>query len=384
MNVKEIRSCSMAEVRAVEKEGRAKIVGYAAVFNEPSNPLGGFIEYVAPGAFRRTLKEGADVRALLNHDPNYVLGRNKAGTLKLEEDDKGLRVEIDPPDTTWARDLMESLKRGDINQMSFGFRVREDKWEKRDGKTVRTLLDVDLFDVSVVTYPAYPATTVGVRNHDLFAVPFANHPQLLVIPEQFARMSGPLAVGFPVVVRTSGDGNERRAVPSDISRELAAPDTPWSKPSLSDFTNRAWDELSDEDKITIARHFAWAPKLPPDNFSDLKLPHHRPSDGRVVWRGVVAAMAALLGARGGVDIPASERRAVYDHLASHYRQFDKEPPDFRSADDIVADYEAGRLVTTDGRKLEDRDAILEAYAAGELRNWRDELRRLRLQLLEKS
>ena len=118
-------------------------------------------------------------------------------------------------------------------------------------------------------------------------------------------------------------------VPRDVSRDLADRDEPWQAPTLSDFTSQSWEELSDAEKRRIAGHFAWSPELPPERFTDLKLPHHRPSDGRVVWRGVVAAMAALLGARGGVDIPENERRAVYDHLASHYRQFDEEPPEFR-------------------------------------------------------
>lgn len=118
-------------------------------------------------------------------------------------------------------------------------------------------------------------------------------------------------------------------VPRNVSSELAPIGTPWRRPTLSDFTDRSWDDLSDAEKRRIAGHFAWAASMPPARFGDLKLPHHRPSDGRVVWRGVAAAMAALLGARGGVDIPDADRRAVYNHLAAHYRQFDREPPALR-------------------------------------------------------
>jgi len=106
------------------------------------------------------------VRALVDHDPSKVLGRwPKPGTLKLAEDDKGLRMEITPPDTTYGRDIVESVRRGDITGASFGFQIREkgEKWTE-DGKVqVRELIDVDLFDVSVVTYPAYDSATVGVR-----------------------------------------------------------------------------------------------------------------------------------------------------------------------------------------------------------------------------
>jgi uncharacterized protein len=162
------------EIRA-ENDGHT-IHGYAAVFNRLSEPLSDwgvpFREVVAPGAFTKTLKT-ADVRALVNHNVDYVLARSKSGTLSLAEDDHGLAVVINPPDTTWARDLMVSMERGDVNQMSFGFRVIKDKWESvKDENTdkrmdTRTLLEVALFDVSVVTFPAYKDTSVAVRAIEL-------------------------------------------------------------------------------------------------------------------------------------------------------------------------------------------------------------------------
>lgn len=106
----------------------------------------------------------------------------------------------------------------------------------------------------------------------------------------------------------------------------------WSGPSLSDFTDAVWDELSDAERRRIGNHYAFSENWPPEKFSDLKLPHHlaqKTGVGPCVWRGTAAAMGALLGARGGVDIPGGDRRAVYDHLAKHYSQFDKEPPDFK-------------------------------------------------------
>lgn len=103
----------------------------------------------------------------------------------------------------------------------------------------------------------------------------------------------------------------------------------WKKPRLQDFTNKAWDELSDAEKRDIAGHFAWAPENPPERFTDMKLPHHRPGTHDVVWNGVRAAMAALAGARGGVDIPNEDVPRVYAHLAAHYREFDKTPPELK-------------------------------------------------------
>jgi HK97 family phage prohead protease len=158
----ERRTIPMTEIRA---ESDGKITGYAAVFNQKSELLyGSFREVIKPGAFSNTLQN--DIRALWNHDTAYVLGRNTAGTLQLKEDDRGLRVEISPPDTQWARDLMVSIKRGDISQMSFGFNVRKDSWTEPDGQGVseRELLDVNLHEVSVVTFPAYPQTSVSARS----------------------------------------------------------------------------------------------------------------------------------------------------------------------------------------------------------------------------
>lgn len=160
----ERRTIPITEIRA---ESDGKITGYAAVFNSESELLyGHFREVIKPGAFASSI--GNDIRALWNHDTAYVLGRNKVGTLQLQEDERGLKVEITPPDTQWARDLMVSIKRGDISQMSFGFRVKKDKWSeyKSDGTQLRELHDVDLHEVSVVTFPAYPATSVSARSVD--------------------------------------------------------------------------------------------------------------------------------------------------------------------------------------------------------------------------
>jgi uncharacterized protein len=154
------------EVRAAENEP-SKLTGYAAVFNTRT-AIGdvaswGFYEEIAPGAFRNALT--MDVRALLNHDANLVLGRTTNHTLTLAEDEKGLRVEITPPDTQWGRDVMTLVQRGDISQMSFAFRVVRDQWIETKGQPpVRTLEDVELYDVSPVTYPAYPTTTVSARS----------------------------------------------------------------------------------------------------------------------------------------------------------------------------------------------------------------------------
>jgi len=137
------------------------ISGYAAMFDVWTDIGGMFKEKIAKGAFKKTIKDG-DIRGLWNHDPNFVLGRNKSGTLELKEDSKGLRYDIKPPETQWARDVTASIKRGDVDQSSFGFRViqSEDDYDK----DTRILKEVMLFDVSPVTYPAYATTTAEVRS----------------------------------------------------------------------------------------------------------------------------------------------------------------------------------------------------------------------------
>jgi HK97 family phage prohead protease len=143
--------------------GASRIAGHAAIYNSMSGDLGGFREIIAPGTFRRAVQED-DVRALWNHDANWVLGRNRANTLTLTEDSRGLAYEVEPPDAQWVRDHMLTIRRGDVTGSSFGFRTINDRWATQNGENIRTLLEVELFDVSPVTYPAYAATSVSARS----------------------------------------------------------------------------------------------------------------------------------------------------------------------------------------------------------------------------
>jgi uncharacterized protein len=160
----EYRSFKATEIRASMATGEpAKISGHAAVFDQYSDDMGGFYEIIQPGTFTNTLKND-DVRAFFNHNPDYILGRMSTGTLKLNEDSIGLAFEATPPDTQWARDMMTSMQRGDLNQMSFSFRTIQDDWAMVGNKIIRTLIEVRLFDVSPVAIPAYPQTSASVRS----------------------------------------------------------------------------------------------------------------------------------------------------------------------------------------------------------------------------
>ncbi len=174
----------LGDLKVERRDGeQPKIRGYAAVFGNLSDDLGGFREQISAGAFADAISRD-DVRALINHDPNLVLGRNRAGTLVMREDGNGLAVEITPPDTQAARDLVALMERGDVSQMSFAFTVsKEDQsWERSgSGPWIRTIRKVArLFDVSVVTYPAYPSTSAAMRALE-------QHQQEVVTPPDYQR-----------------------------------------------------------------------------------------------------------------------------------------------------------------------------------------------------
>lgn len=160
MKNKEYRSVQID----LHPEDDKKLRGYAAVFNSLSEDLGGFKEQIMPGAFKRNLDANKDVLALGFHDERVILGRRSAGTLVLVEDSHGLYVEITPPNTTEGRDILEHVRLGNLRHMSFGFYVVEDKIEKNDGEIVRSVLDVELVEVSIVPVPAYVDTEVALRH----------------------------------------------------------------------------------------------------------------------------------------------------------------------------------------------------------------------------
>ena len=160
--------CELRAVQAEGQEGPPRIAGYAAVFNQRSDLLGGtFVEIIAPGAFDDVLAQ--DTRALFNHDPTYLLGRTASGTLRLTVDERGLAYEIDTPNTQTIRDLVvEPLRRGDMSGSSFAMRVAKggDSWhEEKDGLIVRTIYKIaELRDVGPVAFPAYPDSSAAQRS----------------------------------------------------------------------------------------------------------------------------------------------------------------------------------------------------------------------------
>lgn len=193
------------------------LVAYAATYNTLSSDLGGFREKIANGAFDKSLQAGDDVRALIGHDPNLIVGRTKNGTLRLASDVKGLRTQCTLPDTSYARDLLESVNRGDISECSFGFTVDDDSWTDEDDPDergarikVRTLRSVRLVDCSYVAYPAYPGTSVSAEPKTMAAALGRSRSFEQLFPQ-----------GVPVEVRARvSDVRERLEFSSDRRRRL--------------------------------------------------------------------------------------------------------------------------------------------------------------------
>lgn len=165
---RELRHFELEEVEIRAKDGESEsrtITGYAARFDKLSVDLGGFREKIQRGAFARSLKS-ENIRALWNHNRDIVLGSTKAGTLRLWEDEKGLRFDFDAPASPWGDTALESIRRGDVDGMSFGFMVPRngDSWEESNGGPIRTLLDVNLLEVSPTAFPAYPSSSATARS----------------------------------------------------------------------------------------------------------------------------------------------------------------------------------------------------------------------------
>jgi len=274
------------EVRAASAAdgGKSRIGGYGALFNSETVIGSWFREKIMPGAFAGVIGKDCDVRALFNHDANFILGRSTVGTLRLSEDDTGLQYEADVNAADpMAVGVAARIARGDVSGSSFSFRVKTEEWIYPDEGSADLPLRIiheyaELYDVGPVTFPAYEDTTSEARVRQVL---------------------------------------ENRSVPKNISTKKAPTDTPWSAPALGDFTSKTWNELSGKERTGIAGHFAWKAG---DAYSDLHLPHHRASDGAIVLRGVVAA-AGRIDQTAGVS-----KSAVRAHLEAHYHAFGLKAP----------------------------------------------------------
>ncbi|BAU28966.1 prohead peptidase [Aneurinibacillus soli] len=155
---------SNIEVRMEGEAGAPTVSGDVVMFEQLSVPLWGFREKVRKGAFDKSLRKSI-IKALWNHNSDLVLGSTKNRTLRLWEDDMALRFELDLPNTTWGKDAAESIRRGDVDGVSFGFEVVKDEWDYDDpSDVIRTLIEVNLYEISPTPFPAYPDSSVDMRS----------------------------------------------------------------------------------------------------------------------------------------------------------------------------------------------------------------------------
>ena len=284
--------------------------GYAAIFGAEADIYGLFREQIAPGAFDKTIRE-SDVRALFNHDPSLVLGRTKAGTLRLETDDRGLRYEIDLPNTQTARDLWTLVDRGDVSQSSFAFEavLGKEEWQGGD-PPLRILREVRLWDVSPVTYPAYEATVVQAR-------------ALLA-------------------------ARELRGVASELL-PLADKGGGWNAADAIGRV-REWAGGDDWDPIRYRRAFLWWDDAAPELLGSYKLPIGDIRGERLVAvpEGIYAAAQRL----DNTDIPSDDREAVRRTISRYYQAMGETDPWSRAATTgQPADEPPSALVATEQPEL---------------------------------
>lgn len=268
------------------------------------------------------------------------------------------------------------VREGILGMTSIGFIPKKDHALTIGEEVIKVFDEIELLEISLVPVPANPEAQALVRS--MFGYLEKEAPADFDVQVRHSE-NGSWAwqddqgwvFRAPVFDRSLAEllnvpaGIEAGIIPANVSTTKAEEGTAWSKPGLGDFTSKTWLDLTVRERRRIIGHFAWAPGSDTEefSFSDLKLPHHRASDARVVFRGVSAAMGALLGARGGVDIPSGDRRPVYNHLAAHYRQFDRIPPEFRASSEPPPD----------GADTGD-EAIIVTDA---IRGWFDEQRALR-------
>lgn len=164
---REIRTVGIEDLEVRADDTGTGIRGYAAVFDKLSLNLGGFREKIAPGAFKYSVENKKRILALWNHDSNLPIGSTDGGQLKLSEDSRGLFFDLEPIDTTTGRDVKEMIRSGVVKGVSFGFVVKRDAWDQTDPRNVvRTLVDVDLIEISPTAFPAYPQTSAAVRSEE--------------------------------------------------------------------------------------------------------------------------------------------------------------------------------------------------------------------------
>jgi HK97 family phage major capsid protein/HK97 family phage prohead protease len=277
------------DLRLAGDDKTPKVEGYAALFNQRSENMGGFVELIAPGAFTDSLN--GDIRALWNHNSDLVLGRTRSGTLSLSEDATGLAFSVRPPDATWVRDKLVSIKRRDVTGASFGFFTDRDEWSTDpDGTPVRTLKKVTLLEISPgVTFPAYPQTDVALASLRSWE---AKHKPLRVTPappvEQLSDW---------YVQRLASHHRSLKTVATGDSRE----ERPMPKSGSTAFDVRTAREAASESREHARRMLRNFMTQHPDHW-DAEMRQHVEA-AREHFPAQIRSLSAVTGAAGAFLIP---------------------------------------------------------------------------------
>jgi HK97 family phage prohead protease len=324
MSTKELRYITTQELRAAGTDKAPKIEGYAATFGAFAD-LGTFRETIARGAFTRTLASDTEIVCLFNHDDSLLLGRRSAGTLTLEENDIGLKFSCLLPDTSVARDTYANLKAGNLRECSFGFFADGEQWTKLpDGTPLRTLTSVKLFDVSVVTMPAYQGTSAVARN----IVPAAVEQRALGIADAGALIPS----GGPVPFQKH---DKRSEDPFESVDEANG---------IINWASEDEDRAAGDKRINVAKAAQGFAYVNGDGSerSDYLLPHHTIRDGQIA-HSFMGALSALgdLATPGTVDIPEQHRSEVRGHLLSELDCFQND--NYDSTDETEIERSRARI-----------------------------------------
>lgn len=263
----------------------------------------------------------------------------------LHEGKKALLYEVDIFDPI----IYELIKRNLIRGVSIGC---DRTLVEEEGK--RRARNIMLYELSITDRPAVKASRLiadGLSKANIAKLKDNQKPlneECRYLEQVKEKGEGSVSDGNKVKLLGSTPNN-----PAGYGKSTAA----WAAPTLGSFTSKPWGDLTDGEKRKVASHFAWTGASPPTKYGDLKLPHHSPKSHAVVWRGVAAAMAVLAGARGGVNVPGGDKSAIYSHLASHYREFDKSPPnrgqilsDNQTLFELYKELEGGREMESSGEK----------------------------------
>lgn len=311
----------------------ATLIGHAAVFDVETTIMGMFREKISPGAFKKTIKE-SDVRGLFNHDPNFVLGRNKAGTLRLSEDKTGLAYEIDLPDTQAAKDLYTSIERGDISQSSFAFKIIKEVRTEPDEDAGETmpLFDIKetrLYDVSPVTYPAYDETDVSAHSENDpvgYGVAIKRFAEFCARPveeiRQFLEEHCEDTDRDELLVRLWLPYEYRTIVPYQ-NLPLADKGDGWDG-SAARSNVKEWAGGDDWDPAKYRKAFCWYDAAAPKLLGSYKFPiaDVRGDELKVVPEGIYAAAQRLEGS----DLSDSDKSGIRSHLKRYYKKMGEDSP----------------------------------------------------------